>query len=309
MQQVRVFSPATVANVSCGFDIFGFAIDEPGDEIIATASSKPGVRITRIVGDGGKLPLDPAKNSAAVSVMGLLKHVKSEQGIDIEVHKKMPMGSGLGSSAASAAGGVFAANLLLGSPLSSSELVPFAMEAEAAACGAAHADNVAPALLGGFVLIRSYQPLDVIKVPTQLELYCTVVHPDMEILTEHARKVLPKEIPLTQHVAQTGNVAGLVVGLMTGDASLISRSLSDVIVEPVRATLIPGFAAMKQAAREAGALGCSISGSGPSLFALSTSAAIAQTVGKAMQAACFAAGMASDVFVSKMNPHGPKVMS
>jgi homoserine kinase len=307
-KEICVFAPATVANVACGFDIFGFALDIPGDELIVRLTSKPGVMITKITGDGGILPVDPEKNTAGVGVIKFLDFLKSKQGVEIEIHKKMPLGSGLGSSAASAAGSLFAVNQLLGSRVTRKELIPFAMESERIACGSAHADNVAAALLGGFVLIRSYQPLDIIEIPIQVDLYCTMLHPKIEVRTEIARKMLKKEIPMTQLVTQSGNAAGLIAGLMQGDISLISRSLEDVVVEPIRAALIPGFYAIKAAAIEAGALGCSISGSGPSLFALSQNKQQAKAIGGAMVNACKNAGLDSDLYISLINKEGPKIL-
>ncbi len=307
--EIRVFAPATVANVACGFDIFGFALETPGDEVVVTLTDKPGVRLVNITGDNGKLPLDPQKNTAGISVLKLLEHLNSRQGVEITLHKMMPLGSGLGSSAASSVGSLFATNLLLGWPLSPLELIPFAMEGERIACGSAHADNVAPALLGGFVLIRSYTPLDVVSIPCPLELYCTILHPHMEIRTEEARKILKPDVSLKQHVIQSGNAAGLVVGLLQGRAELIRHCLHDVIVEPVRSTLIPGFHAMQAAALDAGALGCSISGSGPSLFALSLTMMRAQAIGEAMAHACQAQGMECDQYISKINDTGPRVLS
>lgn len=307
-KEIHVFSPATVANVACGFDVFGFALELPGDELHVRFCQNSGVYLKCITGDGGVLPLDPEKNTAGITVLRLLEYLQCRQGIEIELHKKMPLGSGLGSSAASAVGSLFAVNRLLGSPLSSRELLPFAMEGEKVACGSAHADNVAPALLGGFVLIRSYAPLDVVQVPCQIELYCSILHPRIEIRTEVARKILKKEISLQQHVVQTGNAAGLLVGLMQGNPDLIGKCLVDVIAEPVRASLIPGFQAIKTAALKEGALGCSISGSGPSLFALSLTHAHAQRIGESMEKACQAEGLESDLYISKINHQGPQVL-
>ncbi len=307
-KELRVFAPATVANVACGFDIFGFALETPGDEVVVRLKSEPGVTLTKITGDGGVLPLDPEKNTAGVGVIKLLHFLKSSQGIEIEIHKKMPLGSGLGSSAASAAGSLFAVNTLLGSPLTSKELIPFAMEAERAACGSAHADNVAAALLGGFVLIRSYEPLDIIEIPIKIDLYCCVLHPKIEIRTEVARQILKKEIPMRQLVVQSGNAAGLIAGLLQGDIPLISRSLEDVVIEPVRAALIPGFYEIKAAAMAAGALGCSISGSGPSIFALTQEKNQAEKVGLAMVNACQKAGVDSDLYISPINKQGPRIL-
>lgn len=304
-REMRVFAPATVANVACGFDIFGFALETPGDEVVVRFKSESGVTISKITGDGGILSLDPEKNTAGVGVGKLLQFLKSKQGVEIELHKKMPLGSGLGSSAASAAGSLYALNALLGSPLSAKELIPFAMEAERVACGSAHADNVAPALLGGFVLIRSYQPLDIVQIPLKVDLYCSVLHPKIEIRTEAARQILKKEILLTQLVRQSGNAAGLIAGLLQGDISLISRSLEDVVVEPVRAALIPGFYEIKEAAMAKRALGCSISGSGPSMFALTQAKDHAEQVGHAMVEACRKNGMDCDLYISPINQQGP----
>jgi len=306
--ELRVFAPASVANVACGFDIFGFALETPGDEIIVRLKSQPGISLAKVTGDSGVLPLEPERNTAGVSVIKLLEFLNSSQGIEIELHKKMPLGSGLGSSAASAAGSVFAANALLGSPLSTKELIPFAMEAERIACGSAHADNVAPALLGGFILIRSYQPLDIIEIPLKIDLYCSVLHPKIEIRTEMARQILKKEITLKQLVIQSGNAAGLIAGLLQGDVSLINRSLEDVIVEPIRSTLIPGFYEIKSAAMQEGALGCSISGSGPSVFALTKERSQAERVGIAMKNACRAKGLDCDLYISSINKQGPRIL-
>ena len=307
-KEIRVFASATVANVACGFDILGFAIDQPGDEVRMRLMSDPGVRIIGIKGDGGRLPLDPARNTVSVPVLALLKKLKSSQGFEIELHKNMPLGSGLGSSAASAVAGVFAANALLGNPLKRTELVEYALEGERIACGSAHADNVAPALLGGFALVRSYHPLDVVQIPTPDNLHCTILHPQIEIRTEDARKILRKQIPFKDAVTQWGNIAGLIAGLMNSDYELIRRSLQDVIIEPVRAILIPGFQEIKQATIAAGALGCSISGSGPALFALSSSKETAEAVGRAMTSEMATLNIGSEVYISKINKIGPRIL-
>lgn len=308
MDSIKVFAPATVANVGCGFDILGFALNEPGDEVIVRFSDVPGVRIIKIEGDGGRLPTEAARNTAAVSILKFLEKINSKQGVEIEINKKMPLGSGLGSSAASAVAGVFAVNELMGRPLEKKELLEFAMEGERIACGAAHADNVAPSLLGGFVLIRSYSPLDVIKIQTPHNLFTTVIHPNIEINTSDARKILKKEIPLKDAIIQWGNIAGLVAGLMSSDFALIGRSLEDVIVEPVRSILIKGFDSVKKSAIEAGALGASISGSGPSMFALSDSEEKANNVGLAMQEAFKKVNIESEVYISQINQDGPTIL-
>lgn len=307
-ERVKVFVPATVANVACGFDILGFAVSQPGDELLATKSDKLGVRIVGIDGDGGKLPKDSARNTATVAAKAYLDHVGAKFGLDIYLSKRMPLGSGLGSSAASAAAGAFAANFLNGSPLKNSELVQFAMRGEEVACGSAHADNVAPALMGGIVLIRSYQPLDLISIPAPRSLFCTVFHPHFEVRTEDARRILRREIPLHRAITQWGNIAGLVAGLMQEDFDLIGRSLTDVVIEPERAILIPGFEQMKAAALNAGALGCSISGSGPSLFALSRDKSTAEQIATDMKSSIANSGIGSDAFVSAINFEGPRVI-
>jgi homoserine kinase len=226
----------------------------------------------------------------------------------VVLHKNMPMGSGMGSSAASAVAGVFAMNELLDRPFTRQELLPFAIEGERIACGSAHADNVGPALMGGFVVIRSYHPLDVFSVPVPESLHCTLVHPDIEVNTKDARFILRNEVSLKNTISQMGNVAGLITGLMKEDFDLISRSLVDVIIEPVRAILIPEFNEVKQAALDHGALGCSISGAGPSMFALSRSRADAERIGKAMQDTFELAGISSKLHVSGINKEGPKLL-
>ncbi len=309
MESIKVFAPATVANVACGFDIFGFAVDNPGDEIILRKKATPGLEILKIDGDQGRLSLDPEKNTACISMLAYMKQLNTNQGVSIELRKKMPLGSGLGSSAASSVAGVFALNELMGRPMEQIDLLPFAMEGERFASGTPHADNVAPSLLGGFIAIRSYEPkLDVIKVDTPAELFATIVHPQIEVNTKDARNILRKETSLKNTITQMGNVAGLVAGLMKGDYGLISRSLVDVIIEPVRSILIPGFNEVKAAAIEAGALGCSISGAGPSMFALSKDRDTAKKVGEAMQRAFASVQIASEIYVSSINQNGPVVI-
>lgn len=308
-KSIKVFAPATVANVSCGFDVLGFAVENPGDEIILTLSDEPGIRFRKITGDNGRLPYAAMENTAGISITLLCERVGFKGGIEIELNKNMPLGSGLGSSAASTVAGVFAANELLGKPLKKEDLLPFAMEGERIACGAAHADNVAPCLYGGFVLIRSYDPLDIIEIPTPGNLYCALVHPHIEVKTKDAREILRKLIPLKNAVIQWGNVGGLVAGLMKNDYDLIGRSLQDVIIEPIRSILIPGFQDVKKAAMDAGALGSSISGSGPSVFALCHGEEIARNVGDSMQKAFQNKDIKSTLYVSKVNPKGPVVIS
>jgi len=313
-KSIKVFAPATVANVACGFDIMGLALNEPGDEVEVTLTENPGVVIAEITGDHGKLPRETEKNTAGVAVARFMEGRGVKAGVSIVLHKHMPLGSGLGSSAASAVAGVFAVNELLKThypekALAKREgLLPYVMEGERLACGSAHADNVAPSLLGGFVLIRSYEPLDVVRIPTPETLCCTVIHPHIEVQTKDARSILKKQLLLKDAVVQWGNAAGLIAGLWQCDFDLIGRSMEDVIVEPIRSILIPGFSKVKSAALEAGALGCGISGSGPSLFALSKDWEIAQQVGEAMTTAFESVGIESEVYVSKINKQGPKII-
>ncbi|WKN46251.1 homoserine kinase [Tunicatimonas pelagia] len=317
---IRVFAPATVANVACGFDIMGFAIGNPGDEVVMQLCEKPGlarpgVVIKRIIGDEGKLPLNPDKNTVSIVVKQLLEQVQSDYGVEITLYKNMPLGSGLGSSAASAVAGLYAVNELLlryepeKAIRKREDLLPFAMEGERLACGSAHADNVAPALLGGFVLVRSYDPLDVIRIPTPEGLFATVIHPHVEVQTRDARSILRKRISLEDATIQWGNTAGLIAGLWQGDFELIGRSMQDVIIEPIRSLLIPGFDSVKASAMNAGALGCGISGSGPSIFALSKSQEVAEEVGRKMQNTFGALNIDSDLYISGINQQGPRIVN
>lgn len=306
--KIRVFAPATVANVACGFDVLGFAIDKPGDELIMDITAEPGVRIESIEGDEGQLPRDPKKNSATVAIQDYLDHIGAAFGCRIWLKKLMPSGSGLGSSAASAVAGVYAINTLCGERLTKEEMLPFLLNAEKAACDAAIADNVAASLFGGFILVRSYEPLDILHIPVPEDLWCAVIHPHVVVLTKDAREILPKDIPLAHSLRQSANVGGMMVGLLRGDYDLIGRSLVDYIAEPYRSQLIPGFYDMKNAAKEAGALGGSISGSGPSVFALCHGKDAAFRAGDAMKAVLDKLGVSSEVYVSKVNAQGPKVL-
>lgn len=302
---IKVFAPASVANVACGFDILGFALERPGDEIIARFADDPGLRITQITGAGGKLPYDIQKNTAGYAAFKLLEHLgETDRGIEFEIHKKMPFGSGLGSSAASAVAGVMAVNELLGRPLTKRELLPFAVLGEQIADGAYHADNVAPSLLGGMVLIRSNEALDVHRLHLPRGLYAVVCYPAVEVLTKDARSILSTTTTLKQHIQQSGNLGGLIVGLFNGDFDLISRSLKDNIIEPQRAQLIPHFHEVQDAAIKEGALGCSISGAGPSIFALCANSLIAENVGREMKAVFDKAKIGSQLFIGPINQEG-----
>ncbi len=309
-EEIRVFAPATVANVACGYDVLGFAIDAPGDEIVVRHADTPGLHISLITGDDGKLPTDPEKNTAGVAALDLLRHLgMGFRGVEMEIHKKMPSGSGMGSSAASAVAGAYAVNKLIGEPLTKQQLLPFAMAGEASADGAWHADNVAPCLFGGIVFIRSNDELDVTRIPAPENLWATVVHPDIEILTKVAREILPKDIPLVNATQQIGNLGGLLGGLIQADYGMISRSIHDVIAEPRRQKLIPGFYHAKRAATAAGALGFSISGAGPSVFALCEGEETARKAGEAVSRVFAAVPMENQVYVSRINPRGVHLLS
>lgn len=301
---IKVFAPATVANVACGYDILGLALEKPGDEIIARFSDEPGLRITLITGAKGKLPYEIDRNTAGVAAKSLLDHIGYKGGIELEIHKKMPFGSGLGSSAASAVGGVMAVNELLKKPMSKRELLPFAVRGEQAADGSYHADNVAPSLLGGIVLIRDNNSLDVHRLIVPKGLYVTVVYPFIQVLTKEARAVLSENVLLSQHIQQSGNLAGLIIGLYNSDLELIRRSLNDVIIEPQRASLIPSFYELKELALKNEALGCSISGAGPSIFAICPNSYIAERVGFVVQDRFKAIGIQSKVYTSLINNEG-----
>ncbi len=307
MKSIKAFAPATVANVCCGFDVLGFAVEAPGDEVILTLQPQKGITITKITGDGGQLPLDPQKNTASVAVDSYLKALKSNQGVSIELNKNLPLGSGMGSSGASGVAALVAINHLLGEPMTRTELVRHAMEAERIACGSAHADNVAPCLLGGFVLVRSYSPLDIVRVPSSVNLFCALVHPHIELKTRDSRKVLRRSITLGESILQTGNLGALMIGLIQADYDLISRSLIDVIAEPTRSVFIPGFDDLKQKVKASGSLGFGISGSGPTVFALSRNRKEAELAGEIGIQHFKDHGLPSEAFFSGVNMKGATV--
>ena len=302
---IKAFAPATIGNIGVGFDILGMALERPGDEVIARKSDTPGLRIAKITGHGGKLPYEAEKNTAGVAAMRLLEHLgEPDRGIELEIHKKMPSGSGLGSSAASAAAAVLAVSELLRTGLSKRELLPFACAGEAAASGSYFADNVAPSLIGGIVLVRDNPTLDVHRLHVPRSLYATVVYPHLEVLTRSARAILKPDVPLEAFIRQSANLGGFVVGLFNSDFGLIGRSLNDAIIEPQRAHLVPGFYDVKEAALAEGVLGCSISGSGPSVFALSANSLAAENAGIAMQRAFAKHKIESEIFLSPVNQEG-----
>ncbi|TRX22226.1 homoserine kinase [Flavobacterium franklandianum] len=306
MNEIKIFCPATIANLSCGFDVLGLCLATAGDEMIIRKSDLKGVRITKIV--GANLPLETENNVAGVAALAMLEEVETEFGFEIEIYKNIKAGSGIGSSAASSAGAVFGINELLGRPFTRKELVKFAMQGEKLASGNAHADNVAPCLLGGFTLVRCSNPLDIIKIDSPSELYATVVHPQIELKTSDARSVLKQTVSLKSAITQWGNVGGLVAGLYTNDYELIGRSLHDEIIEPVRSMLIPGFDLIKKTAYENGALGSGISGSGPSIFALSKGKETAEKIAQAMSKVYDEINLPYEIHVSKVNPDGVSIL-
>ncbi len=308
-REISAYAPASVSNVACGFDIMGFALDRPGDTVTVRFTRKNSVTIRSITGCTCSLPMDPVMNTAGAPVIEMLRHFAIRRGVEIEIRKGLPAGTGMGSSAASAVAAAVACNALLDAGLSKEELLEFALHGERIASGGTHVDNLSPSLWGGFVLVRGYDPPDVVQIPTPAALWCAIVRPHMEIRTKEARRILPKAVSLPDVVRQTGNAAGLVAGLMSGDYGLISRSLHDVIAEPARRHLIPSFIELKSAALEAGALGCSLSGSGPAVFALAKSQKLASHIGVAMSAVLRRVSCPHSVIVSRINRTGARVIS
>lgn len=307
INEIRLFAPGTVANVSCGFDVLGFCLNSVGDEMVIRKTEEKGVKITKI--EGSELPFDASKNVAGVSALAMVEHLKPDCGFEIEIYKKIKPGSGIGSSAASAAGSVFGINELLGSPCDKTQLTAFAMKGEALASQSEHADNLAPCIFGGFTLVKSVDPLEILELPTPTDLYATIIHPQIEVKTSEARAILPKEVPLKQAIEQWANVGSLVHGLHTSDYDLIRSSLKDVLVEPYRKQLIPYFDQVKSAALEAGALGVGISGSGPSIFTLSKGEAIADTVAGSIFEVYRKTGIDFNIHISAINKKGIKILN
>ncbi len=306
MEEVRVITPATVANVVCGFDCLGFALESPFDEMTVRRTDGPGISIFHR--DNFGLPTEPDRNVAGVAAAAILKAADAKFGIEIEITKHIKPGSGIGSSAASACGAVVAVNKLLGSPFSELELVGFAMEGEALASGARHADNLAPCIIGGFTLVRSTKPLDIVSLDFP-PLWATVIHPQIEIKTAEARAILPRELPLKSAIMQWANMGALVAGLAKGDYDLIARSMEDHIVEPVRSSFIPKFGEVKAASMAAGALGGGISGSGPSIFMLSQDRETARFVQDRMIEVYSMTGIEFSTYVSKIAREGTRVIA
>ena len=306
MNELKVFAPATVANLSCGFDVLGCCLDSVGDEMWIRKNDLNEVRITKIIGQD--LPLEADKNVAGVAVKALLSELNSDQGFDIEIDKKIKPGSGIGSSAASSAGAVFAVNKLLGEPFQKKELIAFAMQGELLASGNAHADNVAPALLGGFSLVRSYYPLEVLSLPVPSELRVVILHPLIEIKTKDSRSIIKQNVSLKSAINQWGNLGAFVSALYTEDYELLGRSLQDEIVEPVRSILIPYFKELDELVAENGALGFGISGSGPSVYALCKGDVNAQKVRTAIEKFYSNKNIDFELHLSSINEKGVKIL-
>jgi homoserine kinase len=307
MEKIKLFCPATIANLSCGFDVLGLCLDTIGDEMIIHKTTQKGIRITAIT--GADLPFEIEKNVAGVAALALLNEINPDYGFEIEIHKKIKAGSGIGSSAASATGAVFGINELMGRPFSRKELVQFAMKGEALASGSEHADNVAPALLGGFTLVRGYNPLDIVRIESPADLFTIVIHPQIELKTSEMRAVLDPMIPLKSAITQWGNLGGFIAGLYTNDYGLMQRSLHDEIIEPLRGKFIPKFEVIKKTALENGALGAGISGSGPSIYALSKGIEIAEKIAFSMNKEYSDTGIPFEIHVSKINPEGIKIIN
>ena len=304
---ITAFAPATIGNITCGFDVLGMCIDQPYDEVSVSFNDENRVRITKILGDNGKLPYEVEKNTASVAVISLLKHLNIKKGMDIVINKQMPFGSGLGSSAASAVAGVVAANALLGLPLKKHELLPFAIDGEAIASGSRHADNVAPCLLGGITLVRENEPLDVIELAVPEDLYVVAVHQQVQILTKAAREVIPKHFSMKESVSQMGNIAAFVAALYQNDLSLMSRSLKDVLAEPYRKALIPNYEALEKAVLYAGALSFGISGSGPTVFAFANNKNKIPQIEQMIRQVLDKTDIAYSIFSSKINRTGAEI--
>lgn len=305
METVTIKSPGTVANLVCGFDILGLALNEPADWMELSLLDKPEIIIQNK--DDFNLPTDPAKNVAGVVLQSIIEKQGGNTGFRLSVEKHIKPGSGIGSSAASAAGAAVAANHLLGNIFSNEELVQFAMNGEKLASGVKHADNIAPCIYGGVTLIRSIHPLDIVSIPAP-DMFVTVVHPQIEVRTADARQILKQQVLLKDAIKQWGNIAGLVTGFMKNDYELIGRSLEDVIIEPVRSILIPGFDELKSKCKEAGALGGGISGSGPSVFMLSKNEKKARDVESVMKDIYNRIGIQYNTYVTTINNKGVEIL-
>ncbi len=300
-KKITIHSPATVANMVCGFDVLGFAVHEPYDIMHMEITEELGIVIVNE--DDFNLPTDPLHNVAGAALLALMEAYGKPVGFKLTINKQIKPGSGVGSSAASSAGAVVGANALLGNLFSNEELVKFAMNGEKLASGVKHADNIAPCIYGGVTLIRSVFPLDIVKLNVP-DLYVTIIHPQIEVKTSDARSILKQQVQLKDAIKQWGNIAGLVAGLEQGDYDLIGRSLEDFLIEPTRSILIPAFEAIKKVSKELGALGGGISGSGPSIFMLSTNESTAKSVELAMQQIYDKIGLGYHTYLTTINTSG-----
>jgi homoserine kinase len=317
MKRVTAFAPATVANVAVGFDLLGFAQSQVGDEVTLIRIERPTIEITSITqADGASLPMavstlprEPEANTATVGLLRLIKDLRLDFGFQVELKKKIPLSSGMGGSAASAVGAIVAANEFLRPRLPKEKLLAYALMGEAVASGAAHADNISPCLFGGLTLTKSVDPLEVIAIPVPENILCVLVHPNLKVDTKMARGILRPEISLKDHVRQSANLAGFISGCFLGDTALIGKSLADLIVEPQRASLVPSFLKAKEQAMRYGALGCSFSGSGPSLFAWASSPESAAKIRAAIVETFQSAGVEAQSWVSPISKEGASILS
>ena len=307
MKEVKIFTPATVANVGCGYDILGFCLDSVGDDMIIRKVNKKGIFITQI--DGFELPYEVEKNVAGVSALALYNTLNLDFGFEIEISKKIKPGSGIGSSAASAVGSVFGINHLIGNPYSKNELIKFALKGEAIASGEEHADNIAPAIMGGFTLVRSTNPVDIISLPFPENLYATILHPQIEIKTSDSRSLVPSKISLTDVISQLSSVGSFIHALHTSNYDLLGKSIKDLIAEPKRMKLIPYYENLKKIAVNSGSLGTSISGSGPSIFSLTKGIDTAKEIQNQLKVFMDKTNISFTTYVSKINSIGVKVIS
>lgn len=305
-RRVKVFAPATIANMGCGFDVMGFTLDEEGDVLEMTLSEGDGIGIVNET--DVPLPEDEDLNVITPVIRKFLDMVDKKARIDVRILRKIYPGSGIGSSSASSAAAAYGMNALFGYPLSDEELVECAMEGENLASGGYHADNAAPAVMGGIVLIRGYEPLDIIKLPVPGNFYCAVIHPEIIVTTKQAREILPKNVPLHDAIRQWGNVGGLVAGLYSGDISLVGRAMRDVVAEPWRKQFIPGFDELREKLLAAGALAMNIAGSGPSVFAIADRFSTAAKAGKIMKEHFGSRGIAYESFAVKVSNNGAKIL-
>jgi homoserine kinase len=306
MKEIKIFSPASIANLSCGFDILGVCLNDIGDEIVVRKTKEKGIKILKVTGQ--KLTLDVNKNVAGVSALALLKETNVDCGFEIEIHKGIKPGSGIGSSAASSAGSVFAINQLIGKPYSSKELIKFALEGEKIASGAAHADNVSAVLLGGFVFVRDSLNFDIFKLNNPIDLAFTILHPQIEVKTSESRALVQRPVTLDKLITQSANLGAFISGLYKEDYNLISRSIKDVVIEPIRSILIPEFEKLKEISLSNNALGFGISGSGPSVFAMSKGLVNAKKIGNLLKENYRELGFSFDIHTSTVNEKGIQII-